>query len=115
MDKKGIPKKYPPLQTPHCLFQPLKKPYSRYNLDKVSSITGTPKEKLLEVYQVYASTGKPNKVGTELYAMGWTQHTIGTQNIRAMCIIQLLLGNIGMAGGGINAPRRESNVQGSTH
>ena len=114
MDENGIPKKDPTLSDPHCVFQLLKKHYSRYNLDKVSNITGTPKEKLLEVYQLYASTGKPNKAGTELYAMGWTQHTVGTQNIRAMCIIQLLLGNMGMAGGGINALRGESNVQGST-
>jgi formate dehydrogenase major subunit len=96
------------------VYQQMKKHYSRYTLDKVSSITGTPKEKLVEVYKLYASTGKPNRVGTELYAMGWTQHTIGTQNIRAMTIVQLLLGNIGMAGGGINALRGESNVQGST-
>ncbi len=114
MDENGIPKKDPMLQDPHCVFQLLKKHYSRYTLDKVSSITGTPKEKLLEVYKLYASTGKPNRVGTELYAMGWTQHTVGTQNIRAMSIIQLLLGNMGMAGGGINALRGESNVQGST-
>ena len=69
---------------PNCVYQLLKKHYSRYTLDKVSSITGTPKEKLVEVYKLYASTGKPNRAGTELYAMGWTQHTIGTQNIRAM-------------------------------
>jgi len=114
LDENGIPKKDHTLQNPHCVFQLLKKQYMRYTVDKVSNITGTPKEKLLEVYQLYASTGKPNRVGTELYAMGWTQHTIGTQNIRAMCIIQLLLGNMGMAGGGINALRGESNVQGST-
>ena len=114
MDENGIPKKDPSRQNPHCVYQLLKKHYSRYNLDKVSSITGTPKEKLVEVYRVYASTGKRDRVGTELYAMGWTQHTIGTQNIRAMTIIQLLLGNMGMAGGGINALRGESNVQGST-
>jgi formate dehydrogenase major subunit len=114
MDENGIPKKDHTLQHPNCVFQLLKKQYSRYTVDKVSSITGTPKEKLLEVYKLYASTGKPNRVGTELYAMGWTQHTIGTQNIRAMTIIQLLLGNVGMAGGGINALRGESNVQGST-
>jgi formate dehydrogenase major subunit len=96
------------------VFQLLKKQYSRYTIDKVSSITGTPKDKLEEVYKLYGSTGKPNKAGTELYAMGWTQHTIGTQNIRTMCIIQLLLGNMGIAGGGINALRGESNVQGST-
>ncbi len=114
MDENGIPKKDPTLQNPHCAFQLLKKHYSRYNLDKVSSITGTPKDKLVEVYKIYGSTGKPNRAGTELYAMGWTQHTVGTQNIRAMAIIQLLLGNIGIAGGGINALRGESNVQGST-
>jgi formate dehydrogenase major subunit len=114
MDENGIPKKDHSLQNPNCVFQLLKKQYSRYTIEKVSSITGTPQEKLLEVYKLYGSTGKPNRVGTELYAMGWTQHTIGTQNIRAMTIIQLLLGNVGMAGGGINALRGESNVQGST-
>jgi len=96
------------------VFQLLKKHYSRYTLDKVSSITGTPKDKLEDVYKLYGSTGKPNKAGTELYAMGWTQHTVGTQNIRTMAVIQLLLGNMGIAGGGINALRGESNVQGST-
>jgi formate dehydrogenase major subunit len=114
MDENGIPKKDHTLRDPNCVFQLLKKQYARYTLDTVSSITGTPKDKLVDVYKLYASTGKPNRVGTELYAMGWTQHTIGTQNIRAMCIIQLLLGNMGMAGGGINALRGESNVQGST-
>ncbi len=106
--------KDPTLKDPNCVFQLLKKHYSRYTPELVSKTTGTPKEKLLEVYKLYASTGKPDKAGTELYAMGWTQHTVGTQNIRAMCIIQLLLGNMGIAGGGINALRGESNVQGST-
>jgi len=114
MDDSGIPKKDPSLKDPNCVFRLLRKHYSRYTLDKVADITGTPKEKLLEVYKLYASTGKPNRAGTELYAMGWTQHSVGTQNIRAMVIIQLLLGNIGIAGGGINALRGESNVQGST-
>ena len=80
----------------------------------VSRITGTPKDKLLEVYQAYAQTGRPDKAGNILYAMGWTQHTVGTQNIRAMSIIQELLGNMGIAGGGVQALRGESNVQGST-
>ncbi len=114
MDENGIPKKDASLKDPNCVYQQLKKHYSRYTLEKVSSITGTPKDNLVEVYKLYASTGKPNRVGTELYAMGWTQHTVGTQNIRAMSIVQLLLGNMGMAGGGINALRGESNVQGST-
>ncbi len=114
MDESGIPKKDASLKDPNCVYQLLKKHYSRYSVEKVSSITGTPQDKLVEVYKLYASTGKPNRVGTEMYAMGWTQHTVGTQNIRAMSIIQLLLGNMGMAGGGINALRGESNVQGST-
>ncbi len=114
MDENGIPKKDLTLKDPNTVFQQLRKHYSRYTLDKVSSITGTPKEKLVEIYKTYGSTGKPNRAGTELYSMGWTQHTVGTQNIRAISIIQLLLGNIGIAGGGVNALRGESNVQGST-
>lgn len=106
--------KDPTLQDPNCVFQLMRKHYARYTPDKVSQITGTPKEALLEVYKLYASTGKPDRAGTSLYAMGWTQHTVGTQNIRTMSIIQCLLGNMGVAGGGINALRGESNVQGST-
>jgi len=114
VDAGGIPKMDKTLQSPRCVYQLLKKHYDRYNLDIVSQITGTSKDDLGKVYQAYAETGKPDKVGTILYAMGWTQHTVGTQNIRAMSIIQLLLGNMGMAGGGVNAMRGESNVQGST-
>jgi formate dehydrogenase major subunit len=110
----GVIKKDMSLQNPNCVFQLLKKHYSRYTPELVSKICGTPKEKLLEIYKEYASTGKPDKAGVELYAMGWTQHTVGTQVIRTMCIIQLLLGNMGIAGGGVAAMRGESNVQGST-
>jgi len=113
-DKNGIPKKDHTLKHPRCVLQQLKNHYARYTLDKVSAITGTPKEDLLKVYQTYAATGKPDKAGTIMYAMGWTQHTVGVQNIRTMAIIQLLLGNMGIAGGGVNALRGESNVQGST-
>ncbi len=114
MDANGLPKKDPSLKNPNCVFQLLKKQYARYTIDKVVAITGTPKDQLLEVYKIMGSTGKPNRVATECYAMGWTQHTVGVQNIRAMAIIQMLLGNMGMAGGGINAMRGEANVQGST-
>jgi formate dehydrogenase major subunit len=114
MDKDGIPEKDYTLKNPRCVFQQLKEHFSRYTPDKVSAITGTPKEDLLEVYKTYAATGKPGKSGTIMYAMGWTQHTVGVQNIRTMAIIQLLLGNMGIAGGGVNALRGESNVQGST-
>lgn len=113
-DDQGIPKTDMTLTHERSVFQWLKKHYSRYSLDKVSEITGTPKKDLEEVYRVYSSTKQPDKAGTILYAMGWTQHTVGVQNIRVMSIIQLLLSNMGIAGGGVNALRGESNVQGST-
>jgi len=113
-DAEGRIRKDETLRDSNCAYQLLKKHYSRYTPELVSSITGTPKEKLLEVYESYAKTGKPDKAGNILYAMGWTQHTVGTQNIRAMSIIQELLGNMGLAGGGVQALRGESNVQGST-
>ncbi len=114
LDEAGLPKKDPTLQDKNCVFQLLKKHFQRYNLDVVSETAGTPKDKLVEVYEAYGATGKPDKSGTSMYAMGWTQHTKGVQNIRCMAVIQLLLGNVGVAGGGINALRGESNVQGST-
>ena len=114
MDEAGVPIRDMTLKDPRCVYQILKKHYDRYDVKKVVSITGTPEEKLMAVYKAYTATGKPEKSGTILYAMGWTQHTVGVQNIRAMSIIQLLLGNMGMAGGGVNALRGEANVQGST-
>jgi formate dehydrogenase major subunit len=113
-DERGVPKKDMTMQDERCVFQLLKKHYSRYNPEIVTAITGTPEDQLMKVYEMFSSTGKPDKAGTILYAMGWTQHTVGVQNIRAMCIVQLLLGNMGIAGGGVNALRGESNVQGST-
>jgi len=114
MDENGVPKMDRSLKDGHSVFQLLKKHYSRYDTKLVSSITGTPEDQLLEVYKTYAATGAIGKAGTIMYAMGWTQHTVGVQNIRTMAIIQLLLGNMGVAGGGVNALRGESNVQGST-
>ncbi len=113
-DGRGVPMRDMTLQNPRCVYQLLKKHYSRYTLDKVSSITGVTKENLLKVYEEYSATGVKDKAGTECYALGWTHHTTGSQIIRTMSIIQLLLGNMGIAGGGINALRGEPNVQGST-
>ncbi len=114
LDGNGNPEKDKTLKHPRCVFQLLKKHYDRYNLADVSATTGVSKDDLLKVYTTYAATGAPDKAGTVMYALGWTQHTVGVQNIRASAIIQLLLGNIGVAGGGINALRGEPNVQGST-
>jgi len=110
----GIVDKASSLDDPNCVFQKLKEHYSRYTLEKVSAITGTSIEDLTTVYELYSSTGVKDKAGTMCYALGQTQHTTGVQNIRCFGIIQLLLGNIGICGGGVNALRGEPNVQGST-
>ncbi|MGE4421344.1 MAG: formate dehydrogenase-N subunit alpha [Pseudodesulfovibrio sp.] len=114
MDDNGVPRKDKSLKNPNCVFQLLKKHYDRYDIDKVSKTTGVAPKVLEKVYKTFSATGRPDKAGTVLYALGWTQHTVGVQNIRTSGIIQLLLGNIGVAGGGINALRGEPNVQGST-
>ena len=113
-DEEGNPKKDKTLTHPRSVFQLMRKHYSRYDVDSVIAVTGTPKEDYLKVCETFCSTSKIGKSGTIMYAMGTTQHTVGTQNVRAFGIIQLLLGNIGLPGGGINAMRGESNVQGST-
>ncbi len=113
-DSKGVPERDLSFSNSRCVLNLMKKNYSRYDLNTVSSISGTPIEVLKQLYKTYAATGKKSKAGTIMYAMGWTQHTTGVQNIRAMAMIQLLLGNMGVAGGGVNALRGESNVQGST-
>ena len=114
LDDRGLVKLDPKLQNTRCIFQLLKQHYARYTPAVVSNITGTPKDKFLEVCEIIASTAVPDRVMTSLYALGWTQHTVGTQNIRSMAIIQLLLGNVGMSGGGVNALRGHSNIQGLT-
>ena len=105
------------LEHPRCVFQLLKQQYSRYTLETVDSITGIPKDKLQNAYEMFTSIrkdGNMKKVGTIIYAVGWTQHTFGTQIIRTAAMTQLLLGNVGRAGGGVNALRGHSNIQGAT-
>jgi len=96
------------------VFQIIKKHYSRYDIDTVVAITGTDKDSYLNIAKTFGATGASDKTGTILYAMGTTQHTVGSQNVRSYAMLQLLLGNVGRPGGGINALRGESNVQGST-
>jgi len=113
-DEKGLVKRDQTLQHPRCVINVLKNHYDRYDLDTVSSVTGVSKEHLLKVYEEFCATGRPDKAGVFIYALGWTQHSVGVQNIRLSGIIQQLLGNIGVAGGGIAALRGEPNVQGTT-
>lgn len=104
----------PTLSHPRCVFNLLKKHYSRYTPDLVSSICGTPKAQMLQVWETIAECSAPGKVMTIMYALGWTQHSVGSQMIRTGAMLQLLLGNIGMPGGGMNALRGHSNIQGLT-
>ncbi len=102
------------LQHPRSVYQLLKKHYERYTPEMVSNVCGTPQDKFLKVCEMLASTSTKDRAGTILYALGWTQHSIGSQIIRTGAMVQLLLGNIGIPGGGMNALRGHSNIQGLT-
>jgi formate dehydrogenase major subunit len=101
-------------QNPNCVINLLRKHVDRYTPETVSRICGTPQDKYLQICEMIASTSAPDKAMTSLFALGWTQHSVGAQNIRTMAMVQLLLGNIGVAGGGMNALRGHSNIQGLT-
>jgi formate dehydrogenase major subunit len=114
LDGQGYAKVDDTWQNPRCVINLLWKHVERYTPETVSRICGTPQDKFLEVCALIASTSAPDKALTSLFALGWTQHSVGSQNIRAMAMVQLLLGNIGVAGGGMNALRGHSNIQGLT-
>ncbi|HYA64982.1 MAG TPA: molybdopterin-dependent oxidoreductase, partial [Candidatus Sulfotelmatobacter sp.] len=105
------------LQHPRCVYQLLREQYSRYTPEMVERITGIPKDQFLKAAELFTSIrkdGDMKQVATVIYAVGWTQHTSGTQTIRTAAMLQLLLGNVGRAGGGVNALRGHSNIQGAT-
>jgi len=105
------------LENPRCVYQLLKKQYSRYTPEMVERITGIPKDQFLKAADLFTSIrkdGDMKQVGTIIYAVGWTQHSFGSQIIRTAAMLQLLLGNVGRAGGGVNALRGHSNIQGAT-
>jgi formate dehydrogenase major subunit len=102
------------LQHPRCVWNLLKQHVSYYTPEMVERICGTPKDKFLKVAQMMAECSSPTKTMTSMYALGWTQHSKGAQNIRTMAMLQLILGNIGVRGGGMNALRGHSNIQGLT-
>ncbi|RZK98316.1 MAG: formate dehydrogenase-N subunit alpha [Methylobacterium sp.] len=102
------------MQHPRCVMQLLKKHVALYTPEMVSRICGSPQETFLKVCELIATTSTPDRTMASLYALGWTHHSKGSQNIRSMCIVQTLLGNIGMLGGGMQALRGHSNIQGLT-
>jgi formate dehydrogenase major subunit len=110
----GYAKVDPTMQHPRCVYQLMKQHYSRYTPEKVQQICGVAPEQFHKVAETLASTAVPGRVATILYALGWTHHSVGAQIIRLGAMVQLLLGNIGAAGGGMNALRGHSNIQGLT-
>ena len=114
LEADGTPKQDKSLKDPDTVFQRLRRHFGRYTPEMVERVCGTPRADFLKVADAFARTGAPDRAGTIMYAMGWTQHSKATQLIRTAAILQLLLGNIGLAGGGVNALRGLSNVQGST-
>ena len=114
LDEEGYAKVDDTWQNPRCVINLLREHVDRYTPEMVSRICGTPQDKFLQVCELFAGTAAPDKALTSLFALGWTQHSVGSQNIRTMAMVQLLLGNIGVAGGGMNALRGHSNIQGLT-
>jgi formate dehydrogenase major subunit len=102
------------LEDPRCVYQTVRRHYDRYTPEMVERVCGVPREKLVQVAEALCDNSGPERTSAICYAVGWTQHTTGVQNIRAASIIQLLLGNIGRPGGGILALRGHANIQGST-
>jgi formate dehydrogenase major subunit len=104
----------PTLSHPRCVYQVLKKHYSRYTPELVERFCGVPRERFLKIAETFCTASGPEKTAAICYALGWTQQSKGPQIIRAAAILQLLLGNVGRPGGGILALRGHASIQGST-
>src|SRR5207302_7834789 len=102
------------LQDPRCIFQVLRRHYSRYTPEMVEEACGIPRDLFLKVAEALCDNSGRERTSAFCYAVGWTQHSKGVQYIRTASIIQLLLGNIGRPGGGILALRGHASIQGST-
>jgi formate dehydrogenase major subunit len=102
------------LEDPRCVFQLTRRHFRRYTPEMVEDVCGIPQEQFLEIAEAMCDNSGRERTSAICYAVGWTQHTVGVQNIRAAAILQLLLGNIGRPGGGILALRGHANIQGST-
>ena len=114
LSEDGTVKTDPTLSDPRCVWNLLKEHVAAYTPDFVENLCGTPKERYLKICEMIGATASRDKVMTSLYALGWTQHSKGAQNIRGMAMLQLILGNVGLPGGGVNALRGHSNIQGLT-
>lgn len=109
LDAGGNPVMDKTLQNPNCVFQLLKKHFARYDASTVCNITGISEKTFSNACETYAATGAADKAGAMVLSSGVAEHSHGTQSVRAYGIIQLLLGNLGIAGGGINGIAGASN------
>jgi formate dehydrogenase major subunit len=91
-------------------MEDIREEVKRWNPEEVERVTGAPGAQLERVARTLAN----NRPGTVIWCMGGTQHTNGNNNTRAYCVLQLALGNMGVAGGGTNIFRGHDNVQGAT-
>ncbi|RVR22371.1 formate dehydrogenase-N subunit alpha, partial [Citrobacter freundii] len=114
LDEQGNALRDETLSHPRCVWNLLKAHVDRYTPEMVNRLCGTSVADFNRICEILASTSVPDRTATILYALGWTHHSAGAQIIRAAAMLQLLLGNIGMAGGGVNALRGHSNIQGYT-
>ncbi|MGH7324540.1 MAG: molybdopterin-dependent oxidoreductase, partial [Candidatus Rokuibacteriota bacterium] len=114
LDEEGYPKKDPSLRDPNTVWQNLRRHYARYTPEMVEKVCGIPKDLFLQVADTFCSASGPDKTGTISYALQLNQSTNGVQQIRSLCMLQLILGNVGRPGGGVVALRGHSNVQGAT-
>jgi formate dehydrogenase major subunit len=110
----GRPKTDPALKNPQTVFQIMKRHYSRYTSEMVERVCGCSKEMFIKTAQTLLDNSGREKTSNIVYAVGWTQHTVGVQIIRTAGMLQQLLGNIGRPGGGVLALRGHSTIQGST-
>lgn len=104
----------PTLEDPNSVFQIMKRHYARYTPEMVENVTGCPQDRFIQVAETLLENSGRERTGAIVYAVGWTQHTVGVQFIRTAGIVQALLGNIGRPGGGILALRGHATIQGST-
>jgi formate dehydrogenase major subunit len=102
------------MQDERCVLQLVRRHFGRYTPELVAEACGCSREDFLKVARALCENSGRERTSAIAYAVGWTQHTVGVQNIRAASIIQMLLGNIGRPGGGILALRGHANIQGST-
>src|SRR2546430_35253 len=112
--KPGKAHKDPTLQDPHCVFQILKRHFSRYTPEMVEQVCGSPKEKFIQVAEALLANSARDRTSAFAYAVAWTQHTYGVQMMSCCALLQLMLGNIGRPGAGVMALRGHAAIQGST-